>query len=179
MKSDNLSLDGSELGGKLSDGSLESGDLCGDCGLLGLESSHDSCELGDCFLRSGNDSVDNSLSLWCIITEFTYKDLFLSGHPGELPSQVSDENVNGFLLLFDGDLDLAGSFLLDFDQFLLLLEKSLLFFSKIQFFLSFSLIDFVGILISLLFSLNGFLSSLGFEVSFFLGDFIELCLLIG
>jgi hypothetical protein len=46
--------------------------------LLGFKSGHDGIKLSNGFLRSLDDSIDNSFSLWGISTEFRNENLFLS-----------------------------------------------------------------------------------------------------
>ena len=83
---DNLGLDTCELSGEAGKIGLECSLLTCDLGLLFCNFGHDRCELGDCFLRSLDDSVNNSFSLWCFITEFADKNFFLSGLHCELGS---------------------------------------------------------------------------------------------
>jgi hypothetical protein len=67
--------------------SLDGGDFSG-------QSGHDGGQLGDCFLGSLEDLGNNGFSFWCVITELTDKNLFSSGHLGQLSSQVSDQDVD-------------------------------------------------------------------------------------
>jgi len=128
-------LNGCELGGQGLDGGSESGDLSLDGGCLSGELGHDGGQLSDDGLRSLEDLGDHGFSLWSVVTELTDKNLFSSGHSGQLFSQVSDQDVCGFLLFLDREVNLVRSLLLDLNELVLLLKKLFSFFHEVQFFL--------------------------------------------